>query len=293
MKTIIRRGVFETNSSSSHSISIASEDKEFVMDTIYPDQNGVVRIVGDDFGWDWFKNNDAQTKASYVAQSYSTDQDILDKLADVIKEQTGADKVVFNLTDGYVDHDSYGVAPKTFHEMKNFIFNKNSWLFGGNDNSTASPEFYHVPEYRNGKMIYPEFKFELSIENFSETAKFLTKPTDEEISDAIYSLMGDTSITEGGHVIKDNSIMWQITRPRGIHYEIGLNLEQDFSTGEILLEKENNDDYYTIKKQMEEKGLFKGKNWKEHSKMVTEEMKKIPGIVKSIKFTINEIKSDE
>lgn len=46
MKTIIRRGVFETNSSSSHSISIASEDKEFVMDTIYPDQNGVVRIVG-------------------------------------------------------------------------------------------------------------------------------------------------------------------------------------------------------------------------------------------------------
>ena len=42
MKKLIRKGVFETNSSSSHSISLVTEDKQFVLDTLYPDQNGIV-----------------------------------------------------------------------------------------------------------------------------------------------------------------------------------------------------------------------------------------------------------
>jgi hypothetical protein len=205
-------------------------------------------------------------------------------------EQTGADDVQFiDLQNGYIDHDSYGIVPRTKHELGNFIFNKNSWLFGGNDNSSASPEFYHVPEFRDGRMVLPEFKFELSVDNFTETAKFLTKPTDEELSDAIHSLLGSAMINEEGYVNTDNSIMWQITRPRGVFYLFGYHLEQDFSTGEILLEKENNDYYYSIQKQMEEKGLFEGKDWSQRAKMITEEMRKIPGVVKVIKYTLKEI----
>ena len=290
MKKLIRRGVFETNSSSSHSVSVAEEDKEFVLDTLYPDQNGIVRVYGGEYGWEWFKHNDAETKANYAAQSFASDNNQLEVLKEVIMEQTGAEDVQFiGLQDGYIDHDSYGIVPTTKHELRSFVFNKNSWLFGGNDNSAPSPEFYHVPEYRDGKMIHPEFKFELSVENFSETAKFLTKPTDEELSEAIHSLLGSAMITEEGYVNTDTSIMWQITRPRGVFYELGYHLEQDFSTGEILLEKENNDYYYSIQKQMEEKGLFEGKDWRERAKMITEEMRKIPGVVKVIKYTLNEI----
>lgn len=291
MKTIIRRGVFETNSSSSHSISIASEDKEFVMDTIYPDQNGVVRIVGDDFGWEWFKNNDAQTKASYVAQSYQYDSEVLEKLADVIKEQTGAEKVVFELN-GYVDHDSHGVAPKTFYEMKNFIFNKNSWLFGGNDNSEPSPEFYVVPEFKNGRMIVPEFKYELVIQGLERKTRFLDYPNEEQLESAISSLIDGAMVTENGYFLTDNSIMWQITRKRGVHYEFAWNIQQDYSKGEIRFLKEDDHTCYDLKKSMEEQKMFDGLDWKEREKLITEKLLQVPGLVVSVKFTINEIKND-
>jgi hypothetical protein len=111
-----------------------------------------VEIFGGEYGWDWFKNNDAPTKASYAAQSFANNDEKLEMLKEVIMEQTGATDVRFNgLDDGYIDHESYGIVPNGKHDLRNFIFNKNSWLFGGNDNSTAAPEFYHVPEYRDGE----------------------------------------------------------------------------------------------------------------------------------------------
>lgn len=293
MKIIIRRGVFETNSSSSHSISIASEDKEFVRDTLYPDQNGVVRVEGGEFGWEWFKHNDAETKASYVAQSHANDQDTLDKLADVIREQTGAEKVVFvGLEGGYVDHDSYGVAPKTSHEMKNFIFNKNSWLFGGNDNSDASPEFYHVPEFKNGRMILPVFKYELVIEGLEKKTRFLEYPNEENLESAINSVIDGALVTNSGHFLTDSSIMWQITRPRGEYYELGWQIAQDYSKGEIRFIKEDNNLYSELRKSMEEQKLFDGLDWKQRNILITEKLLQIPGIIKCVKFTINEIKND-
>jgi hypothetical protein len=290
MKKLIRKGVFETNSSSSHSISIASNDKEFVLDTLYPDQNGIVTVEGDEYGWDWFKTNDAATKASYVAQSNMYDEAKLDMLKEVIMEQTGADDVVFvGLQDGYVDHDSTDVAPKTKHELKNFIFNKNSWLFGGNDNSKASPEFYHVPEFRDCRMINPVFKYELKVEGFKGTSKFIDKPTDEELSDAISSLIDGAFVTENGTFIVDNSIMWQITRPRGQYYEMGWTIDQDYSTGEIRFLREDDQTYRTINDKFNNEGRFEGLDWGQRNKMITEEVMKVPGVVVKVKFTLEEL----
>lgn len=59
----IRKGVFETNSSSSHSICI--DDKTFILDTLIPDADGVITIKAGQFGWEWKKYNDAKAKASY------------------------------------------------------------------------------------------------------------------------------------------------------------------------------------------------------------------------------------
>jgi hypothetical protein len=290
MKKLIRKGVFETNSSSSHSISVATEDKQFVLDTLYPDQNGVVTINGDEYGWEWFKHNDAETKASYAAQSFANDDNQLDVLKEVIMEQTGAEDVVFKgLEDGHIDHDSYGIVPKTKHELTNFIFNKNSWLFGGNDNSTASPEFYHVPEFRDGRMINPIFKYELKVEGFNGTSKFIDKPTDEELSDAISSLIDGALVTENGTFITDNSIMWQITRPRGQYYEMGWTIGQDYSTGEIRFLRENDHTYRTISEKYNNEGRFEGLDWDERKKMITEEVMKVPGTVVKVKFTLEEL----
>ena len=286
MKKLIRKGVFETNSSSSHSIAIATEDKEFVLDTIYPDQNGIVTIQGDEYGWEWFKHNDSETKASYAAQSFANDDNQLDVLKEVIMEQTGANDVIFEgLDNGYIDHDSYGTTPRTKHELKNFIFNKNSWLFGGNDNSSPDPTFYHVPEIRDGKMIQPVYKFELSIEGLDRTTKFLTEPSEEELGDAISTILGDSLLTEYGDFITDNSIMWQISRSKD-YYNLSYNMVQDYTTNEIIFVKESFNTY-SLNKEYEKE--MEGMNWDEKSIFISNKILETPGVTKKVKFTLKEI----
>lgn len=219
MKKLIRSSVFETNSSSSHSISIADETKEFVLDTIYPDQNGVIELTGGEFGWEWFKHNDSLTKANYAAVDFNGDDSLIDMLVEVLQEQTGAEEVKFLFTGdysgpnwAYIDHDSAGTTPRTKSELRNFIFNKNSWLFGGNDNSTAHPTFYDVPEFKEGKQILPEYTHELRIEGYNKTAKFKKKPTKEQVEEALDSLLQDVRLLGNGYFDDDNSLMAQITR---------------------------------------------------------------------------------
>lgn len=290
MKQLIRKGVFETNSSSSHSIAIASEDKQFVLDTIYPNQNGVITVNGDEYGWEWFKHNDAETKASYAAQSFVNDDDSLDMLKEVIMEQTGATEIIFSgLSEGYIDHDSYGIVPKTSRELKDFIFNKNSWLFGGNDNSEPDPTFYHVPEIRDGKIIVPNYKYELFIEGISKTTKYLEYPNDEELETGIESIIGDSVMSEEGTFINDNSIFWKISRDRSKLYEKSYKIKQDYSTGEVRLGKEETRSFYEVENDLKESGQLDNLDYYERSKLVTESAMLVPGLIKTVKFTLKEI----
>lgn len=139
---MIRKKVFETNSSSSHSISISEDDSNFLLDHIIPDDNGIVELTGGKFGWGWEKYIDAETKANYFAQDNSNDREALQILADVIIEQTGAKKVLINVS-GYIDHQSVGTARGlSKEEIRNFIFNKKSILYIGNDNEDSPSGFY-------------------------------------------------------------------------------------------------------------------------------------------------------
>src|SRR4051794_30987832 len=98
--TKVRRGVFETNSSSTHSISIASGAE--TLDTIPVDDDGVCRVQPGEFGWEEETFHDAATKASYAmewALNYGN-RTHLDMLAAVIKDRTGAREVVFGDWDG-------------------------------------------------------------------------------------------------------------------------------------------------------------------------------------------------
>ena len=239
-KKLIRSGVFETNSSSSHSVSVANETKEFVLDTIYPDQDGIVEVSGDEFGWEWFKHNDAQTKASYAAQQFAHNDDSLDKLKEVIMEQTGAEDVVFiGLGSGYVDHDSMGILETSKEWLKNFIFNKNSWLFGGNDNSTADPTFYDVPEFKDGKQIVPRYKYELVIEGFDETTKFMEYPTEDKLETAFSSLLDSVHLSESGYFDNDNSIMAQIQRDSRKYFQYSYRKKPNLKKGIVYFIKDS------------------------------------------------------
>lgn len=164
----IRKSVFETNSSSTHSITLC--DTEFLLDnSIIPDEDGNIVINGGDFGWEHEIYNDAWTKLNYIGtyikEWYPEDEvcisgkyllgkkiefilnenneqdEIVEHLSKklkvilttVIKEQTGCNNLIFDQINGYIDHQS--VEDKNYHylfeepeKLRNFIFNKKSIL---------------------------------------------------------------------------------------------------------------------------------------------------------------------
>ena len=166
---IIRKGTFETNSSSTHSYTVSNYGS--VYETLYPDANGVITIKGNDFGWEFEKYDDAASKVSYVAtlineclesledisinntwvkkyipdSLFDGDKPVIkDKIKllfeSVIKDHTGCNEIVYETEDCYVDHQSWDsgcdILGFTYEEMKNFLFNPGSTLYTGNDNST-------------------------------------------------------------------------------------------------------------------------------------------------------------
>lgn len=185
MKKQIRQNVFETNSSSTHSISIAEKNNSELMDnSLIPDSNGYINLGGGEFGWEFKKYNDALTKSNYVSvllmhlkhavirhkeKPEHNEYYDLPKWADenygqcyrnfneVITEQTGCKYVSINASShyksnnwSYIDHQSCeDVKDNEWllnkEKIRQFIFNKNSWLCTGNDNSN------HYWEFKDGE----------------------------------------------------------------------------------------------------------------------------------------------
>jgi hypothetical protein len=285
MKKIIRNGVFETNSSSAHSISISKCDQEFIIDTIYPDQDGVILVKGEEFGWAWEKFNDSMTKLAYVMQDQ---QGKHDEIIEVVKEQTGALEVVFVENGGYIDHESYGTAYDVCHDkdsIKNFVFNKNSWLFTGNDNGEPDPTFFDVPEFKGGRQILPRYKYELVIEGLEKTTKYMHEPSDDELSQGINSILDDALLTKEGHFITDNSIHWQISRPRDF-YKKDWGIDQDYSTKEIRFLKESDPRWYDLEREID---ADKKMDWHTRHLEKTKRALEIKGLVKTVKFELKPI----
>ncbi len=149
---LIRNSVFETNSSSCHSISISSDD--CVYDGITPSCDNKIVLKPMDFGWDITEYHDALSKLTYCwiyAQDWTgKESEKFHKiLSDMVCEHTGADEIVMQMDynnkwypKGYygcIDHQS--VECKDLHHMfyepqklKDFIFNPNSILQTDNDN---------------------------------------------------------------------------------------------------------------------------------------------------------------
>ena len=146
----IRHNTFETNSSSSHSITISNkghfDSNALQVVKYYNGTHNCVVLTGEHFGWEVDEYTDAQTKANYLAtfvdtvELYKQDMSKLKKqLIDCIKEVTGCESVVFDTdgADAYIDHQSEEVALAAFKDkdtLKHFIFNRGSVLRTDNDN---------------------------------------------------------------------------------------------------------------------------------------------------------------
>lgn len=257
MKKLIRKKVYETNSSSAHSISLGIDElKSFVLDSLLPNDEGNIILTGGEFGWSYQKFNDALTKANYAVAS-KVDKKILKEL---IIEQTGANDVIFSTSEdynssnySYVDHQSVGTCPTTKSELKDFIFNKNSWLFTGNDNSSPPPAFYNVEEYsiQEGRQTVKkvDFKFQIVFKHnpfYSEkdlqileemNQKFIDFPTAQDLENMLSFF--DFRYNKTKRMFEKHSCYWAGNEE---YFEADYNLEQKDPTekgGSILLVNKN------------------------------------------------------
>lgn len=213
MRTI-RENVFETNSSSSHSISLSdpSISNDGMMDTISLDKNGDIVLSGGEFGWQWEKFSDALTKANYCAVYVSLYRDdLINQLIDVIKDQTGANNVILDISDdynntnwSYIDHDSLDVVAAVFGSndvLRRFIFNKKSILYLGNDNETAPDMFYEPKVKYTHKVIIPD------LERLGAHATYhLEDPDNNRIISVIENILY-SEIENGVKVDQDRSLI--------------------------------------------------------------------------------------
>ncbi|MBU0579484.1 hypothetical protein KJ628_05980 [Patescibacteria group bacterium] len=148
----IRREVFETNSSSSHSLTIDTTIE--IMQKLIPNNEG--NIVVDEnlgycqFGWEFESYHDVGSKIiyAYLQAESVNNRKWIQLLTDVVKEHSGAKEVIWKIVDdydskhcGYIDHQSCGSEDDSCQKMfknkktlKQFLFNKSSYVRTGNDN---------------------------------------------------------------------------------------------------------------------------------------------------------------
>jgi hypothetical protein len=132
----IREGVFETNSSSSHSITLGVG--EFIPSPLYR-ENGVTIIGQDEFGWEINDYSDSNTKAAYALTYASGDESLIEMLEKVVRREIGDAGLQMDTEcgNGYIDHQSSCIGNSIFESedtLHRFIFNRASSLHTDNDN---------------------------------------------------------------------------------------------------------------------------------------------------------------
>lgn len=156
MKTQIRKAVFETNSSSSHSLTLSKGDVQML--TFPPDvlKAGKVEIGCDEFGWEWARLYKPISKLTYLVtaathgdiDSYGSpeettenlreDNSKIDQLCRVVEEHSGCRLLLMPGSKGYIDHESVGVDHEAYGSdelLRSFIFGPDAFVETGNDNS--------------------------------------------------------------------------------------------------------------------------------------------------------------
>ena len=143
MNRVIRKAIFETNSSSTHSITIVGGS---YVPHLWKPLGGRIEVLPGEFGWEEETYRDPWTKASYClvwAKTCSSAQERhMEMLEKALKEGTGAEDVEFvqeggHYPWGYIDHQSNDVCAEAFESGRSlfdFIFNDLSELRTDNDN---------------------------------------------------------------------------------------------------------------------------------------------------------------
>lgn len=171
----IRKNVFETNSSSSHSLTLSPGDvvaQPFAKEVL---RKGSITLHKGEFGWEWHRYYGVEGKLKYLfTQLFSDDitdfataeeataalrasEPRFDQLCRVVEDHTGVTVLAAPVSSGYIDHDSVGVGTELFNideTLKNFLFSEKSCIETGNDNNGPSKL---ISTDRGEEHFYKEF----------------------------------------------------------------------------------------------------------------------------------------
>lgn len=214
MSQQIRKNVFETNSSSSHSLTLSKGDlvaEPFPAEVL---RQGILHLCKSEYGWEWYRYYDAEEKARYlltqihyadipggnaeaVTNELRAEMPEFDMLCRVIEEHTGVVVRVIPGSSGYVDHDSQGVGRELFNDeaqLKAFLFGSTSYIETGNDNSgpgkliatdTGNHEHYFARSYREPLKTWSQLSLtcpnKYSEEFHTESGAVLSKSQNAEL----------------------------------------------------------------------------------------------------------------
>ena len=143
MKTNIRSNVFETNSSSVHTITISNNSPQRIDNYIFFDRG--------QYGWEWEIYNSSQDKANYLYECMIDlfyHNNSLKEKCDRIREELALYKVGCDFAevnednvyyDGYVDHGNENKELVDYlldnpDKLIDYLFNDTSYIATGNDN---------------------------------------------------------------------------------------------------------------------------------------------------------------
>lgn len=141
MKKIIRKGVFESNSSSSHSLVVTKNEKVEIFDEIpwWLHEDGTIRVGGyrADFGRSPDRPlTDFYDKLNYLIAAYQYDENKLNEIEDTVKEIFPSftkfnyykDDYDGEIDYGNIDHQSADLIPRYLKKhnisFKEFLTNK-------------------------------------------------------------------------------------------------------------------------------------------------------------------------
>lgn len=210
----IRKSVFETNSSSSHSLTVAKGDVHQTPFSKAQLRAGVVTIGLGDYNWEWYRYYSPVNKLQYlltqallgsgsyggaaipegdaveVTRELCEDNARVARLCEVVKAHTGCTLLVQPGSTGGIDHESVGNGMELFssaEELSQFIFSAESYIETGNDNSGPSKlissdrgsEHYYGAHYREAAADWVPLKVTNEGGLWHET---LTSPQGIELS---------------------------------------------------------------------------------------------------------------
>lgn len=174
----IRKNVFETNSSSSHSLTMDAADVVTIPFSKEELRSGSILVGLGEYGWEWHRYYSPKGKIAYLLTQLLCEQGTpsgtaesataelcaennkVAILCEVVKEHTGCYLLIAPDSGGYVDHESVGLGIELFDDkeaLRKFIFSENSFVETGNDNSSPRKtietdkgysEEYYVKHYK-------------------------------------------------------------------------------------------------------------------------------------------------